>query len=99
MENEYSKREIDLLIKGVKDHIDEKDSHQDEKLDKILTQTTKTNGRVSKLEGWRSILVGAWIVVSGFVIPLLIYISFIEKNQLKEQILENQEVINDLLIN
>ena len=96
MEN-YSMREIDLIIKGVKDHIDSKDSAQDEKLDKILNQTMKTNGRVSKLEGWRSLLAGAWIVVSACVIPLLLYVALIEKSHIEKTLIQHQEIINTLI--
>lgn len=97
MESEYSKREIDLIVEGIKTHIDEKDSVQDEKLDKILIQTTKTNGRVSNLENWRSYLVGAWAVISLIVIPTLTFIYFQDKYSLEEQVVENQQEIKKLL--
>ena len=64
-----------------------------EKLDQILTQTTKTNGKVlglqkevSKLKEWRSYLIGAWAVVTLFVVPLVLYINAVESNFLGEQI-------------
>ena len=69
----YNKREIDLIIKGVKNHIDDMHKPLDGKLTEILTQTKKTNGRVSSLEKWRSLLIGGWVVVMSVVIPLAVY--------------------------
>ena len=43
----------------------------DAKLTQIVTQTTKTNGRVNKLENWRSYIVGA-IAILSFIIPMVI---------------------------
>ena len=97
MPENYSMRELDLIIQGIKEHIDSKNSAQDEKLDKILRQTVKTNGRVSKLEGWRSLLAGAWIVVSAFVIPLLLYVALIEKSHIEKTLTQHQEIINTLI--
>ena len=54
------------------------DFHQriDAQLEKILQQTMRTNGRVNKLENWRSLLVGGWSIVTFLVIPILTYIYF-----------------------
>ncbi len=78
-----------------------KDNHVgfDKKLDEILEQTKKTNGRVSKLENWRAYLVGAWAVVSLVVIPAFTYVYFQDQRNLDERIVDNQKEIKELLKN
>ena len=38
----------------------------------LLTQTTKTNGRVTALERFKNIALGAFLVLNVLVIPLII---------------------------
>ena len=63
----YSKRELDYRFDEITDHL----RKQDLSLDKILIQTTKTNGRVSKLEQWRSVLIWGFgtliVVITGII--------------------------------
>jgi hypothetical protein len=61
----------------IHDRLEAIDQKFDEKLDAILIQTTKTNGRVSSLEDWRK-LIGkiVWAVI-GFVVTIVGF--YIEK--------------------
>lgn len=56
---DYNTGELSILYDGI-----------DKKLEKILIQTTSTNGRVKSLEMWRMFLLGAWAVIT-ILIPVL----------------------------
>jgi hypothetical protein len=51
------KERNDLLIR-----MDERLTQMAKTQEQILIQTKETNGRVTKLENWKSRLVGGWIV-------------------------------------
>jgi hypothetical protein len=72
MSQDYTKREIDLITKGLSSSMKDTHEHIAEKLEQILEQTTRTNGRVSRLENWK-----AWITGSiGVILPVLSYIVY-----------------------
>lgn len=66
--------EVAIMLEN---HIEnEKERHDgfDEKLDGIIARQDYTNGTVKDLIIWRAGIVGAMAVITGLVVPLLIYI-------------------------
>jgi len=42
--------------------------------DILIDQTTKTNGRVSKLEAWKNVIVGGLVILNTIVWPVILYL-------------------------
>ena len=57
-DNTYSDRELDAKFAAI-----------DEKLDLILHQTTKTNGRVTSLEKTRIVVITSMVVLASIAYP------------------------------
>ena len=62
MDAPYLNREIDEKWKDITDS-----------LSRIEAQTTKTNGRVTALEMWKNVEVGAISILTFLVVPVLIW--------------------------
>lgn len=77
----YTKREEDQWRESVSSVLNE-----------ILGQTKKTNGRVTKLEVWRGILLGGGAVVTAIVIPLVVYIFNSKINDLSSGVASIQNI-------
>ena len=58
----------------IKEYIKEMDKRQGERLDNILSEVKKTNGRVFELEKWRAYLTGAVALAILIGIPNVLQI-------------------------
>lgn len=65
MEEPYENRELDTMFGEIKTT-----------LDRIEAQTMKTNGRVTELEAWKNIVIGAISILSLILIPILSWALF-----------------------
>lgn len=59
MSEKYTNRELDSYFGQI--HL---------KLDRIEGQVTKTNSKVSRLEGWRMFMAGMGSVLTALIIPI-----------------------------
>lgn len=78
MEPNYSKRELDTYMADTKEHL----IKQDGVLEKILAQVMKTNGRVNKLEWWKSALIWGF----GTLVALAAPIGYIVKTEIENEV-------------
>lgn len=74
VDNDVLLERINNLIETTRvNTLNNKEDHE-----KILVQTTKTNGRVTKLEAWRNIITGGLLILNVVVWPIILF--FITKN-------------------
>jgi hypothetical protein len=48
-----------------------------ETLERLITQTTKTNGTVAEINKWRYMITGGLIVSDAIIVPILLYLIYI----------------------
>jgi hypothetical protein len=72
--NGPTNNELAIMLDGLSGKFDAFCDRNTEDHDRIIVQTTKTNGRVSDLEKWKYGAVGGIAVVSAMVVPL--FVSF-----------------------
>lgn len=71
-------------INSIKDLIEEKFSTNEKGHEAILEQTTKTNGRVTKLEQWKNQQEGAWNLIKFLGISNIIMIAVLLFQHIKK---------------
>jgi hypothetical protein len=70
MKKSMEQAKFEAEICGIRELINEKFDRNKEDHEKIIEQTTKTNGSVRDLQRWRSYILGALSVISIIIIPV-----------------------------
>ncbi len=60
-----------MMHKELLEKLDHNKQDYMEVLERIEAQTTKTNGRVSRLENWKSYINGSTAIVASLGVPIL----------------------------
>lgn len=94
MKEEYSNREVDMIVDGLKDHFTVKLQDISNSLARVEAQTMKHNGRMSKMEAWRNYMLGAISIISAVVLPLMGYVLYRVANLHEEIRLGISEELN-----
>jgi hypothetical protein len=76
MSDRYPDTTLDEKFKSISDKMDEQFEAQNKVLFDIKAQTTRTNGRVDSLEGWRQYIVGGTGMLTLIVIPALGFLAY-----------------------
>lgn len=95
MPEEYTNRELGIMLSEMK-------HDTSVTLERIEEKVDKTNGRVKRLELWRMVLIGAWAAIT-FMLPLLTYFVINEidgyKNDVTQQINTAIQLNNNKYLN
>lgn len=100
MDEPYSKRELDTSFEAIATHL----KNQDEILLRIEVQTTKTNGRVNKLEWWRTAVVFLVTTICGAMMFVAPYAVGVIKDEINYSVNDSvttswNKVLSDYNIN
>ena len=74
MQKDYTNGELGLLIEAMREAQERAHANFDKTLIRIEAQTTKSNGRIGKLENGNSYLWGA-ITLIGFLLPISVAVA------------------------
>ncbi len=77
---DYSKRELDEKFMNLGSKMDEKFNDQNLVLEQIREQTTRHNGRMSSIEKWQYITMGATSVITVVIVPILAWALWVLVN-------------------
>lgn len=72
-----SETTLEVLIEridGLKELINEKFTTNEVGHSAILAQTTRTNGRVSRLESWQNKIIGGLVLSNIVIVPILMWL-------------------------
>lgn len=69
--DEFADAQLDTKITAVQESQTRDMANVKEKLELILEQTTRHNGRMSKIEAWRNTMIGALAILTIIIVPLL----------------------------
>ena len=74
MHEEELKELFKSEMKGLRSLFNEKFDTNEKAHEELITQTKKTNGRVSALENWKNRVIGALIMTNIIFVPIILII-------------------------
>lgn len=78
--------ELDIMVGSLKEHINEKFTDMNGRVDSLTVQVKMTNGTVKNLQLWRSFILGALAIIWCAVVPLIIYVYFLNAGLIKKDL-------------
>jgi len=68
----YIEKIIKVKFEGLEKFLDDKFANNDVMHADMISEAKKTNSRIKKLELWRSALLGGFVVITLFILPIVV---------------------------